>query len=198
MEGRMNKYLKVLGLSCLLTVTSPVFGIGETDTSMGPLSNGLTAVNGSIDTTSSIDYFRFTIGNSGALIIDVDTPIPGPGNSTELDPLIYLFVDNGSDPLTGSLIGSNDDENFSAGIFDSYLQMSNLSAGNYILAIGGWFLSETDARDGDNNGLYVGSYTINFTYTPDQVAIPEPSTYALLGGMLGIAGYVRNRRKSVV
>jgi hypothetical protein len=100
----------------------------------------------------SIDLLSWEVDSAGTgLVADVN----GDGEIAFFDPYIYLFADDGSlDPA--DLIDSNDDSGatFTDGSiydFDSFISLA-LAPGDYILAVGAFFLSIDDAIDGINDG----------------------------------------------
>jgi hypothetical protein len=163
------------------------------------LANATAIVTGSIDTGSEVDYVSFTMSSDNFLEINV---FARGFNNSSLDSYIYLYSPN----VTGSLVASNDDSGSgnwnadgSTSGLDSYLNIF-LSAGNYTLAIGDYFLSDTDARDGFNdsnaNDTAVGAYQITFTGTGFTMDVPAPVGLAFVGfGLLALRVY-RNKRRS--
>jgi len=132
--------------------------------------------------SGSIDYWHFT-HNGGPLTIDILTEygdntvdINGDGIQSELDSYIYLYQDTGSFNNT-SLVDSNDDSDADGTLsgddgeadgsldnYDSYLDFSNLPAGDYVLVVGGYDLNEEDIPTGVNTDSdYAGPYQITFT-----------------------------------
>lgn len=118
-------------------------------------------------TTSSVDSWFFKVNSGGLVTIDTlamertDSggyiDINGDGDIKFFDPYIYVFKDNGGVP--GDLVASNDDSYNTYGDgsihhYDSYLSFDNLPAGNYILVIGAFSLTEAEARDGVNEDDY--------------------------------------------
>lgn len=169
---------------------------------------------------STVDHWSFST-TGGLVTIDTlsmeygangYTDVNGDGEIAYFDPYIHLFRDDGSLDA-GDLLASNDDSGatFSDGSihgYDSYLSV-NLAAGDYILAIGSFFLSVDDAINQLNRATYYpvcdtgqcdhGDYQITFTneynLTGPSADVPEPSTLALLG--LGMAGLAFTRRRKL-
>ena len=146
-----------------------------------------TTIDGTLGATGVTNY-RFTFGG-GNLQINVDSI--GPNHIS--DPSQYVFDDDGSPDtaLTGTFRGYNDDY-FS---LNSQLNL-NLAAGNYVLSIGRYFFSESEARSFNAGGQSAGT---NFRVTFDQNvglagAVPEPGTWALLILGFGAVGAGMRRR----
>ncbi|MAC85216.1 MAG: hypothetical protein CL624_13885 [Arcobacter sp.] len=120
---------------------------------------------------TSVDHWGFT-HNGGSLIIDVLTEYSEDlnnynelnGNTTAnmLDSYIYLAKVESDGSLT--IIDENDDSSLSnsddgsVDSYDSFLSLSTLDAGNYVLAIGSYNLSSEEALS-----LFNESYS--YTYT---------------------------------
>ena len=148
----------------------------------------------------SVDHWAIT-HNGGDLTVDIYAK---GFNGSSLDSDTYLFRDNGDDTYT--LIDSNDDgqagSDGSTSLLDSYLNVSSLSAGNYILAIGEWgSLNQTNALNtsdypmmGTGGGEYQitisGDVTVSYADNPDSSGNPwgDPGSNAVVVDGTGGAG----------
>ena len=183
---------------------------------------------------TTVDKIAFSLNTPGNLIIDLlssespanastpATPIDvnGDGEIAFMDTSIYLFKDDGHlDP--SDLVASNDDAGPGLGLADgsinggdSYLSLTNLAAGKYILAVGVYSLDVNEAIAGINpsgrgpatilmpypnlptvndHGDYRVTFTGSVTLTP--AAVPEPGNIAILvGAAVAGAGFARKRR----
>lgn len=134
------------------------------------------------------DYFKFTMG-AGQLILDIDYTYAYSGNPGSFDPEIALWK------ADGTLIAENDDRGFvdvgSTHSWDSYLNISHLDAGTYIVGVaqypssainGGW-ASSANAIPADS------FYTMHIS-----APVPEPESWAMMLAGLGIMAGVARRR----
>lgn len=192
------------------------------------------------DLGSTVDLWYFTL-NAPGLVIDTlswekDSAdlFDGDGNFTEsvdlngdgeiafLDVYIHLYGDDGNLDA-GDLLAFNDDSSNTYGDgsiyqYDSYLNLPTLPAGNYILALGAYPLSTTNAIDGINGDAYYypttvdgfgslieidrGDYQVTFTGNLSITGlpaggsiVPEPGTVTL--GGIGLAMMACLRRRAI-
>ncbi|MBI0477152.1 PEP-CTERM sorting domain-containing protein [Sphingomonas sp. MA1305] len=159
-----------------------------------PNAFAATTVSGSLNSSGVKDYFFSFTGGTYSIAVDT-TFINGIG-----DPEVYLFKDNGSPAtgLTGDLVAHNDDRSFFN--FNSLLSGS-LAAGNYVLSIGQYNFSQTEARAGTANFIrgatnfqttFSNGITLNAGPTG---AVPEPATWAMMILGMGAVGYAMRRAK---
>jgi|GEM_PF-3199689 len=130
-------------------------------------SMGTAVVTGHIrnsGSNTSVDHWSIT-HNGGELTIDV---LANGYNSGSLDSYVRVFRDNGDGTYTQ--VALNDDGSAgadgSSGSVDSYINQSNLSAGDYIVAISGYHLNASEAKatsDYPNRSSSTGPYQITIT-----------------------------------
>ena len=145
-------------------------------------ANATTVAMGDFD-AYAVDYIFFTFGG-GDLTIDVTGPY---------DPMISLFTDDGSPigNLTGSLLATDDDGG--PGI-DSRLTLSGLLGGDFVLAVGTNYLTETEARSGfASTPDTAQSYTATFSQDITVAAVPLPAGGLLL--LASLSGFAALRRR---
>jgi hypothetical protein len=153
-----------------------------------------TIITGSVGPSGVKDYYFSFTGGSYSIAV----------NSTLLfgivDPEIYLLRDNGSPTtgLTGALIDHNDDRSR----FDlNSLLTGNLAAGNYVLSIGQYDFTQSEARAGRADffplttrfqATFSNGITLNAGPTG---AVPEPATWAMMILGMGAVGYAMRHAK---
>lgn len=141
------------------------------------------------ESTSSmtVDHWSFSVTDTGT--VEIDTLSWGIGD-TWLDTYLRLFRDDGDDNPLGL------DRNDSISTLDSFLSVE-LDAGDYIIAIGGFFLSSEEAVEGRSDGYLVargdqaptsGQYRLDIF---GEFVVPAPST----AGVLALAGLAARRRR---
>lgn len=169
----MTHILKGAALAALALATVP--------------ASAATTFTGTLGATGATAH-HFTFGG-GALQINVNAS----GVNPNTDPMIWVFEDNGSPDtaLTGATLGVNDDFNG----LNSQLNL-NLSGGAYILSVGRWVFSESEARSTNAGGFFAGTtYDVIFDQTVGIAgAVPEPATWALLILGFGAVGAGMRRR----
>ena len=111
----------------------------------------------------SVDRWSLT-HEGGDLTIDM---LAGGYNGSGLDSIVYLYRDNGGGSYTQ--VGSNDDgaagSDGSTSWYDSYLSVSDLASGDYIVAVGSYGTSSSEAiSDNDTvNAQTTGAYQMTIT-----------------------------------
>ena len=132
----------------------------------GTLDANTITISGSINSSSEVNQWVFSLANTSDLIVDVQAwescgkkPIPqdffGDGNNNnKLNANIYLFTMEGllEESSTGTFPGdSAPGAHQTRSGRNPYLSITDLSAGTYILVIGAYPLSQTDAWNSVNN-----------------------------------------------
>ena len=169
-------------------------GVSALTALAAPAQANVVIANGTVE-AHTVDYIPFSYTGGAISIFTTGNPF-GP-NIQLLDPMIRLFVDDGSPfgALTGTLVGTADDD---IG-FDPLLGFGSLAAGNYILAVGAYDMTVAEARSGvastplvdeDYSTTFAGLGTITLGQSP---AVPEPATWALLVGGFAFTGLVMRR-----
>lgn len=162
-------------------------------------------------TNTEVDYIPFSVPKTGSLVeIDVlsyefndntfeEQDVNGDGEIAYIDPIIYVFEDDGSlddDDWTfqASQFSFNTFGDGSINFLDPYLRLEGiLEMGNYLLAIGDGDLDLAGAVAGINTQSYgpigpndtvvaAGDYRVTIN------VVPEPATFlVLLGGLAVLA-----------
>jgi len=190
-----SKFVKIALMSAALSA-SALFNVANA---------GLITANGSIDTGTEVDVWSIEVITSGDFTFDVlayenpsDDFFNNGIDNDHLDSYIYLFATD----LNGALMGRDDDGGLgtdgSTHGYDSLMNVT-LTSGSYVLAIGDYRLTETEARaafNGDNasdmnNGQYAMSVSSDADFTIEgataPTSVPEPSTIAMFAlGLMGL------------
>jgi len=134
------------------------------------------------DALSSVDQWSFN-HNGGPLTIDVLTEsgdsfidIDGDSAKDHIDSMMRLYDEDGNlvvvndDSTQGTADGSTND--FYGHIQDSYIDINDLPAGEYKLAIGSWELTDSEvAADQNDNSDKGRGYNIEQDVGPYQIKI---------------------------
>jgi len=120
------------------------------------------------------DRFTFTSGNLSNFVGGVISVSPGAGPLKNID-ITGLSLYNAA----GLVLGGSNHGNGAADVW-TINSMGPLSAGSYYLQVSGTVLSANDA-----------SYAGHLTLAP----VPEPATYGMMLGGLGVLGFLARRRK---
>ena len=143
------------------------------------------------ETQSTVGYNVFEVDQATMLTVETfeaGSNTFGPG----FDPVMYIF--EYSNGVIGNLVGYDDDSGTKASFNYNAKFTDTFDAGTYIVAVSTYDFSEEEARGGYNPSNEYrgwGSYTLTIS------AVPEPSTYALMLGGLGLVGFMAARRKKV-
>jgi len=174
----------------------PEIDVFVNDTVGGTILGGVGGQEGESEgRTSSVDSWYFTVNSDGPVTIDtlamersgsdddVYQDVNGDGEIKFFDPYIYVFKNDGGSP--GELVASNDDsddtfEDGSINDYDSYLSFGDLPAGDYILVIGAYNLSEAEARTGINYND--NSYPLGLGENGEEIPVPDASYKITFGG----------------
>ena len=194
---------------------------GAQTVAAGTTSQPLTAIFGTVASGSDADVFRFTITSTSLFSATTNNALTSSTGGIGLDTALFLFNASGQPLLTNDdASGTSVQSTLPAG--NSLL--ANLSPGTYYLALSlsgnepinsaGQLLfaaGDSTAVRGAAPGLNppvlsdfdsrttsppTGAYEIDLTGAATVAAVPEPSTWALLGAgvaLLGVAGVRRQR-----
>jgi PEP-CTERM motif len=146
------------------------------------------AMNGS----DAVSYTFFSVTTAGLFNISAD----GLPTYTLEDPQIFLFTNDGSPggALTGTFIAMDDD---SGPGLNSLIANQYLDLGNYVVAVGAYFLAEDAARTQSNSTDLSGTVLVSIASEQGVAArVPEPASFLLVGfGLVGL-GFVHRRASS--
>ncbi len=137
----------------------------------------------------SVDAWSFT-HNGGPLTIDVLTErgdgthwtdIDNDGFQSNLDSMIHVYSVDSHGNRTPTYLASNDDGAFgndgSTHPWDSYLNLGNLPAGNYVIEISDYFFDTSEIgqayQDASALGVNPGAYQITFDGNVQVTSVPE-------------------------
>lgn len=158
----------------------------------------ITAISGSLSSTSDVDYFRFSLAEVGSLRISFDSFAPAGGFPTFVGMAAYFA--NGDLLMATSLdVGGLFGDTSYGTIGGISYQFGNANLEAYGLPVGEYVL-RVDGSGQINFGRprYEGGYTINVSGRAETLgaAVPEPSTLALIGAAALGLGWQARRRKA--
>lgn len=145
--------------------------------SFGTIASGSHGSVGELAVGNVFDLYTFTILNDG--VVDITTAFEDVFTGATLDSEIALF------DSSGILLGENDDD---IGLY-SGLYGLNLTAGTYTVAVGGY-----DTEFADGFSVTPGADTGDYRLTVNFSAVPEPSTFGILGLVAIGVGAMRRRK----
>jgi len=174
--------IKIKALAGALVMTGAAF------LSQGAMAADVSNPDTALDLTSGADYVGHMItGNHAGDTFTDKYTFTLTGSSTVVGDLLSYTgnAKNGLDITNLALYGTSGllltGTQVSTGATDIWqLSSATLGAGDYYLAVSGSAVSKS-----------AGSYSLGVTVTP----VPEPETYAMLLGGLGLMGVVARRRK---
>ncbi len=145
------------------------------------------------DNSKSVDHWIFNF-EGGNLIIDMLSELSDNGSNyvdidrdgvkKGIDIHIYLFKRASKEEW--NFIAQNDDSSSgksdgSSHSYDSYLNL-NLEEGEYLLAVGGYALSQVDALLGKQENQYLGAYQASFSKNLIFSMVPDNAMDNIYGG----------------
>jgi hypothetical protein len=190
------------GAANAATIASPGGNHTFADAMQIPDGYFTTIINGAIELSDTLpnasvvafssgpyDYYKFTTGGTGSIILDVDFTYTFSGNPGSFDPEVALWK------ADGTLLGQNDDRGSidvgSSHEWDSYLNLSNLAAGTYVVGVARFSaLAEAGGWAPSSDTIPANSfYTLHIS-----APVPEPESYAMFLAGLGLMLMVARRR----
>ena len=181
--------LKLLGAVIVALIL--VFGGAQIDRNAD--ANTITQLHDiALSGPDAVAYTFFSVVTAGLFDISAD----GLPVFTLADPQIYLFTNNGSPggALTGTFL--NTDDNSGPGA-NSLIAGQSLGVGNYVVAVGAFFLEQSEARTDGNSGCCSGTVLVTIASANGvaNLQIPEPATFMLVGfGLLALRFALRRSR----
>jgi hypothetical protein len=183
---------------------------------------------GNFTDINEVQLFTFSVGATSTVTLRSYGYAGGTNAAGQLiaqggfDPILALFQGTGS---TAAYLGQNDDggcgsvpgDSVTGACYDTYLQLTGLTAGDYTVSIQDYanFANGPTLGDGFNGGALTGGTYIDATghnrdshwafdvlgvesasnpTQPPTSPVPEPSSIALLGtGLAGLVTAVRRR-----
>lgn len=178
--------MKVLVLlaSLLMAVqaNAAILSLDLTGTATGSLDDESGWINGD---TAAIDFYTFELTGETDLSFSLDTMFTSMGMSLYAGEIVmdpgFLFDNSGDffDFAGTSLTYLTGTDPFTPGVGGNELMAGVLGSGFYTLAVGG------------NEGFSFGAFDYTLDATAASVAVPEPSTFAVVLMMLAGMSWMR-------
>ena len=200
------------GTSQAVVYTEGPGDAGQTLSTAQVVGSNATGFTGTIGGSQDADLYKFTIATAGKYTFSdnnsVTTDITAGG---QLDTAIFLFSSTGTalytdDDASGTSVESAFTETLAAGTYYFGISLSGnepVNSNNQLL-FAGYPNGDTTAVRGPASGLNptteanfnggsyssdIGVYSVTITS-----AVPEPSTWAVVGASAGALAFVRRRR----